>query len=96
MYEYGRMRTYSLDEALFLQKLLNSFRGYFWCYPDNSEEEILMSPSRDEIIAKYDREIFLGTEDCYDPLFIELEGVLIEEDMSTEELALILNGGGVS
>ncbi len=94
MYDYGQMRLYSLEEALFLKDLIKTLRGYYWCYPDNVEKEILINPSEDDIKEMYSRHIYLGNEERYDPVFFESEGVIIEEDMTTEELALIINGGG--
>ncbi len=86
MYTNNRMRAYSLDEALFLSKILNTLQGYYWCYPDDTEEEVMIHPSGDEIMDHYSNNVFLGKEEDYmgDP-----------DDMTTEEFALIMNGSGL-
>ncbi len=83
MYTYEGMRVYSLSEALFLKELLKTMPGYFWCYPDNTEEMIMVYPSAKEIKNKYKNGVVLGKGTP--------ERSPLEEDMTMEELSVILN-----
>ena len=49
MYYNSNMRIYGLREIVSLQEILKTIIGYFWCYPDNTEEIILVNPSVKEI-----------------------------------------------
>lgn len=84
MYSYDKMKIYSLDEALFLRDILKNMPGYFWCYPDNTEESITFYPSKKELMSKYRAGVFLGKE-------IESHSRRIEDDMTIEELSIIIN-----
>ena len=82
MYTYENMRIYSLKEALFLRSILKNMPGYFWCYPDNTEEELSVDPSAGDIKRMYKEGVFLGKE--------EYQGNP-DDDISMEELSVILN-----
>ncbi len=58
--------------------------GYFWCYPDNTEESITIYPSKKELVSKYSSGVYLGKE-------IEHQNQQVEEDMTMEELSIIIN-----
>lgn len=62
MYYNSNMRIYGLREIVSLQEILKTIIGYFWCYPDNTEEMILINPSVKEIEEKYNAGIFVGEE----------------------------------
>lgn len=86
MYNNTRMRVFSMEESLFLCRIIKSLNGYYWCYPDNTEEEIIIYPSESEIRSNYSKNVFLGQEIN--------ETMTDPDEMTLEELALILNGGG--
>lgn len=83
VYSYEKMKIYSLDEALFLSDILKNMPGYFWCYPDNTEESIIIHPTKKELVSKYRDGVFLGKE--------RESPSQQADDMTMEELSIIIN-----
>ena len=85
VYSYEKMKIYSIKEALFLRDILKSMPGYYWCYPDNTEESIISYPTKKEIVSKYRNGVFLGKEK------LENNRHHNEYDITMEELSIIIN-----
>ena len=62
MYCNCNMKIYGIREVQFLLEFEKTLIGYFWCYPDNTEEVIEVNPSLHEIEDKYNSGIYIGEE----------------------------------
>lgn len=92
-----QMRIFLKEDALKLRDIMYTLIGYFWCFPDNSEEIITEEPSAQQIIKKYKEGVVLGEEFalCQAPLLFKDEVVILSNgekgiirDYAKDELRL--------
>lgn len=99
MYTYEKMQLYSLENILALQRTIKTLIGYYWCYPENYEEEIVINPTPVEIEQRYEKGIMIGQETTkfiphlYEKDIVKLNtgevGIVIKSQKDEQHLVLL-------
>lgn len=100
MYVNEKMYLFDKATAVKFREMLKSLVGYFWCYPDNHEEEIISPISIIEIEEKYREGVILGKETSvmsfppalYEGEFVKLStgevGCVVEDKRDAMRIAI--------
>ena len=64
MYNIGWMQMFTIEEALMLTRFPDEidFAGFFWCYSDNTKEEVIGIITEDEVRLRYSDNAILGKD----------------------------------